>query len=216
MRAASNVSAKSAASAGSKGKAKAAPKKQKVASESDSDSSSESAKPAPKKAAKKAASSSDSDSGSDSSSAKPAKKAPAKKAASSDGSDSDSGSAKAEAPAATEAEATPAAADAGEHAGKTELFVQGLAFETSEYSLRAFFETHGELVKCKLLKGKAFIEYTEHAAALKARDATNEQELDGKQIWVEFSGQAAGGYNANSGNEEATTVFVGNLGFRTE
>ena len=77
------------------------------------------------------------------------------------------------------------------------------------------FEAHGELVKCKLLRGKAFIEYADHASAEKARAATNEQELDGKQIWVEYSGQAAGGYQPQGNPEEATTVFVGNLGFRT-
>ena len=84
--------------------------------------------------------------------------------------------------------------------GKTELFVQGLSFDTDESSLRSFFSPYGELVKCKLLmsqgrsKGKAFIEFADHASARKALEGTNEQELDGRSIWVEFSGQAAGGY----------------------
>jgi RNA recognition motif-containing protein len=78
------------------------------------------------------------------------------------------------------------------------------------------FEAYGELTKCKLLKGKAFIEYTDHASAAKAQQGTNEQMLDGKQIWVEFSGQAAGGYKPGGGDGgDATTLFVGNLGFRT-
>lgn len=73
-----------------------------------------------------------------------------------------------------------------EHNGKTELFVQGLSFNTDENGLRSFFSSYGELVKCKLImsqgqsKGKAFIEYSDHASARKALNATNEQELDGR------------------------------------
>jgi nucleolin len=67
-------------------------------------------------------------------------------------------------------------------------------------------------------KGKAFLEFEKHEEARKALQSTNEQELDGRTIWVEFSGQAAGGYKpqGEGGDETVTTVFVGNLGFRTE
>ena len=66
-------------------------------------------------------------------------------------------------------------------------------------------------------KAKAFVEFDTHENAWKALNATNEKVLDGFTIWVEFSGQAAGGYKpSGEGGEEATTVFVGNLGFRTE
>jgi len=71
------------------------------------------------------------------------------------------------------------------------------------------------LVKCKLLRGKAFVEYTDHESAKKALANTNEAELDGRALWVEFSGQAAGGYKPQGNPDEATTLFVGNLGFRT-
>ena len=106
-----------------------------------------------------------------------------------------------------------------EHDGKLELFAQGLSFDTTEESLRAMFEAYGTLTKVKLLngKGKAFIEFDNHASARKAQAGTNEQVLDGRTIWVEFSGQAAGGYKPQGENQEdVTTVFVGNLGFRTE
>lgn len=106
------------------------------------------------------------------------------------------------------------------------MFVQGLSFDTDENGLRNFFGTYGELTKCKLLmaqgrsKGKAFVEFSDHASARKALNGTNQQTLDGRTIWVEFSGQAAGGYQpqagANGAAGEANTVFVGNLGFRTE
>lgn len=45
-------------------------------------------------------------------------------------------------------------------------------------------------MKCKFFnqKGKAFIEFSEHAAARKALKALNETSIDGKQIWIEFSG----------------------------
>jgi len=46
--------------------------------------------------------------------------------------------------------------------------------------LREFFEPHGELTKCKLMRGKAFIEYLDHETAKKALAATNEQFLDNR------------------------------------
>ena len=86
--------------------------------------------------------------------------------------------------------------------------------------MRAFYEPYGTLTKVKLLynKGKAFVEFETHDSARKALQSTNEQELDGRTIWVEFSGQAAGGYRPQGDGADAniTTVFVGNLGFRTE
>ena len=195
---------------------KAAAKKD---SSSDSDSSSD-AKPVKKTASKAAAkkvSSSDSDSDSDSD-AKPKKatKAAAKKDSSSD-SDSEEKPAKAEEKAASDNEEEVK----DEHDGKLELFVQGLSFDTTEDGLREHFGAYGELTKCKLLfgggvsKGKAFIEFTDHKTARKALNGTNQKDLDGRTIWVEFSGQAAGGYKPQ-GDGEVNTVFVGNLGFRTE
>jgi RNA recognition motif-containing protein len=44
--------------------------------------------------------------------------------------------------------------------GKTELFIAGLSFDTTQSSLQSFFEQYGSLSKCKLLKGKAFVEYS--------------------------------------------------------
>jgi RNA recognition motif-containing protein len=38
------------------------------------------------------------------------------------------------------------------------------------------------------MRGKAFIEYDSPAAAKKALAATNESQLDGRQIFVEYSG----------------------------
>lgn len=67
-------------------------------------------------------------------------------------------------------------------------------------------------------KGKAFVEYLDHATAKKALEGTNEQELDGRTLHVDFSGGAPGGGAARggAGNGEVTTLFVGNMSFRTE
>jgi nucleolin len=97
--------------------------------------------------------------------------------------------------------------------------VTGLSFDTTEDTIKQFFGEHGELVKVKLImsggrsKGKAFVEFADHATARAALNATNDQNLDGRTIYVEFSGQAAGG-TRNDG--EVNTVFVGNLSFRCD
>lgn len=111
------------------------------------------------------------------------------------------------------------AAVSDEHDGKTELFVQGMDYNTDEASLNEFFGKYGELTKCKILfnKGKAFIEFADHATARKAQKENQQgKELDGKSISVEFTNQAPGGQKSPAASGEATTIFVGNLGFRTE
>lgn len=59
------------------------------------------------------------------------------------------------------------------------------------------------------------MEYETHEEATAALNGTSEQTLDGQQIWVEFSGQAAGGYKPSQGGDGVTTLFVGNLAFQT-
>ena len=128
---------------------------------------------------------SDSDS-SDNSSESSDKKAPAKKpaakkaASSSDESDDSEASDK-------KSESEEFVQDAGskkneeeKEEGSLELFVQGVSFDTDEYTLRAHFEPYGTLTKCKLMRGKAFIEYETAAIAKKALAATNESTLDGR------------------------------------
>jgi len=200
---------------------KAAPKKDaKMSSDSDDSDSSEEEKPA-KKAAKKAESSDDSSKSSDSDE----EPKPRSRKASAVSAKSDKKKSKKDSSSDDEevvAEDNGADADVGacpdEHKDKTELFVQSLCFDTTEDGLSAFFAPYGEIVKCKVMRGKAkaFVEFSKHEEAWKALNATNEKVLDGFTIWVEFSGQAAGGYKPGGDAGEATTVFVGNLGFRTE
>lgn len=69
-----------------------------------------------------------------------------------------------------------------ENAGKTELFVQGLSFDTVDEGLNAHFASYGTITKCKLMynKGKGFVEYETHDQARAALAATNETTLDGR------------------------------------
>lgn len=70
--------------------------------------------------------------------------------------------------------------------------------------------------------GIAFIEYSKPAEARKAIEAENQADLDGRNLKVNLSsekpaGRDFGGNNRGSGGDsgESTTLFVGNLGFRT-
>lgn len=224
-RAGSNVSKDSKTSATkarktSVDKSVPAKKSKKDSSSSDDSDSSSDAKPAAKKAAAKKDSSSDSDSD---------KKDTKKKSDSSSGDDSDSSSSSGsdekasngatapETKVEEKKEAAPINKD-DPNFGKVELFVQGCSFDSDENSLRASFEPHGTLTKVKVLygKGKAFIEYESHEQAAAALAALNETEIDGRQVWIEFSGNPAGGYTPGPSSGEATTIFCGNLSFKSD
>ena len=51
------------------------------------------------------------------------------------------------------------------------------------------FEEYGEITKFKLLRGKAFIGYFDPGTAKEALEGTNESELDGRTIYVEYAGK---------------------------
>ena len=69
--------------------------------------------------------------------------------------------------------------------------------------------------------GIAFIEFATPAEAKKAIDLENGAEFDGRNLKVNFSGDKPApreyGGQSNGGGDggEATTLFCGNLGFRT-
>lgn len=208
--------------------AKKAPAKKQESSDSDSDSDSdESVKKPAKKAPAKKQESSDSDSDSDESE-KPVKKVAAKKKA--DSSDSDSDSEKSQLKSDNDdadmkddkkQDADDDEEAAGDDKGKTELFVRSLSFNVDENMLHQHFGKYGTLTKVKLImaggrsKGIAFVEYSEHKQAYKALKAENGNALDGREMWVEFSGNAANKGQSNADGSEPNTLFVGNLGFRT-
>ena len=174
MSAASNGSKKNGNKARKSSESKVVPqKKSKVedSSSSGSDSDSEESVKLVKKSAKKARkqSSSSSDSGSDSSEAsapkKGAKKAKKAESSSSSGSDSDESekpskktsrkASKVEADSDSEAKkdsanVEEAKTETDEHAGKLELFVQGMSFDTTEETLRSVYEPSVNLLNASI------------------------------------------------------------------
>lgn len=75
------------------------------------------------------------------------------------------------------------------------LFIGSLAYATNDDSLKAFFETVGEVSSAKVVtdretgrsKGFGFVEYTDEANNQKAIDALNGKELDGRAINVNLA-----------------------------
>jgi RNA recognition motif-containing protein len=72
------------------------------------------------------------------------------------------------------------------------LFVGSLSWDTTEESLKSFFEQVGEVVEAKIIfdrntnrsKGFGFVTMANPEDAQKAIEELNEKELDGRQIKV--------------------------------
>ena len=64
-------------------------------------------------------------------------------------------------------------------------------------------------------KGLAFIEFEKAKEAAKALASENGNDLEGREIRVDYSGQSKGPPKFDGSAPESGTVFVGNLGFRT-
>jgi RNA recognition motif-containing protein len=72
------------------------------------------------------------------------------------------------------------------------LFIGGLAFATTDDSLKEFFEQIGEVASAKVAtdrdtgrsRGFGFVEFVDEANNQKAIDALNGKELDGRTINV--------------------------------
>lgn len=115
--------------------------------------------------------------------------------------------------------------DNGDEASK-EIFVGNLSFQTDEDAVRNRFKKYGTIVNLKVPsfqgrpKGIAFIEFSKAAEAKKAIDAENGNDFDGRNLKVNLSGDKPAGRDfggaSNGGSSgESSTLFVGNLGFRT-
>lgn len=86
------------------------------------------------------------------------------------------------------------------------LFVTGLSFYTSEKTLRAAFESYGELVGVKIImdkiskrsKGYGFVEYTTEEAAIAALNQMNGKIINGWMITVEVAKNNPPKYNQRS------------------
>jgi RNA recognition motif-containing protein len=120
----------------------------------------------------------------------------------------------------------------GEDKYKKELFVGNLAFATTEHSIRGALGKFGKITSIKLPQGPdgrpvgfAFVEFATQAYAKNACDSMNGQDLEGRELRINFSngfqngrcndgGRLASAFgSASSVFGEADTVFVGNLGF---
>jgi RNA recognition motif-containing protein len=75
------------------------------------------------------------------------------------------------------------------------LFIGSLAYATNDDSLKAFFETIGEVASARVItdrdsgrsKGFGFVEYVDEANNQKAVDQLNGQDLDGRAINVSLA-----------------------------
>jgi RNA recognition motif-containing protein len=75
------------------------------------------------------------------------------------------------------------------------LFIGSLAYATTDDSLKAFFETIGEVVSARVVtdrdsgrsKGFGFVEFADEANNQKAVDDLNGKELDGRAINVNLA-----------------------------
>lgn len=75
------------------------------------------------------------------------------------------------------------------------LFIGSLAYATNDDSLKAFFETIGEVTSARVVtdretgrsKGFGFVEYADEANNQKAIDELNGKELDGRAINVNLA-----------------------------
>lgn len=208
---------------------KAAPKKKQDSDDESSD--------VPKKAApvKKAAAKKD-DSDSDSDKPKPKGKKPVAK-----GSDSDSEEEVKRPTTRKSSNSKQAQNNDEDEDGHKELFIKNLSWNSTEDSVREAFGELGTVVNVKLLtdkftgkpKGIGFVEFEKRSDAKKALEGV---ELDGRSVQCSWSNEkkentgfgapqgGRGGFGGdrsfsrpqNSGSSgEGTTIFVGNLGFKT-
>lgn len=219
------------------------PKKVESSSDSsDSDSESEKVvKKQPKKQPKKVESSSESSSDSDSESEEVVKKTSRK--ASSKKSSRKASVKKVESDSESEEEIvkhTPKKVVQEENTSDCkELFLKNLSWNTDENVLTQHFSTYGEVVNVKVLydrntgkaRGLGFVEFSTRAEAQAALDAP--QNVDGRDLTMSFSDNkpqrpAGNGFGSNQGSAQRGafnkpnytgdrhTIFVGNLGFRTQ
>lgn len=79
---------------------------------------------------------------------------------------------------------------------KQNLFVGSLSYSSTEESLKAFFETIGEVDSARIItdkynnnrsKGFGFVEFVDEANNQKAVDQLNGKELDGRPINVSIA-----------------------------
>lgn len=123
----------------------------------------------------------------------------------------------------------------GQSSGCKELFLKNLPWKADEDTLKECFGKYGEVTNVKILKdrntgkprGIGFLEFSTAEEAQSAMDDAANIELEGRQLTINFSDnkdanrgpkQEGGQRDRNQGSQssgDGTTIFVGNLGFKT-
>ncbi|MBV71136.1 MAG: RNA-binding protein [Myxococcales bacterium] len=89
----------------------------------------------------------------------------------------------------------------------SKVFVGGLAWATTDDSLRTAFEGCGEVVEAKVItdresgrsRGFGFVTYTDEEGAQAAVDQLSNSELDGRTIRVDLAREQRGGGGGGGG-----------------
>ncbi len=109
----------------------------------------------------------------------------------------------------------------------TNIFVGNLAYQTTETELEAAFAAYGAVEKTSVVRdrdtgqprGFAFVEMTNQAEAMKAIEALNGQELNGRALNVNEARprlQERGGFGGGGGYRGGGGGFGGGGGRRRE
>jgi RNA recognition motif-containing protein len=78
---------------------------------------------------------------------------------------------------------------------KKKLFIGGLAWSTTDDSLKAAFDEFGEVTEARVItdretgrsRGFGFVSFTDPAHAQAAKDAMDNQPIDGRNVRVDFA-----------------------------
>jgi len=89
----------------------------------------------------------------------------------------------------------------------SKVFVGGLAWATSDETLRGHFESAGEVVEAKVIldretgrsRGFGFVTFSSDDAASAALESLNGSELDGRRIRVDHATERGGGRGGGGG-----------------
>jgi len=100
------------------------------------------------------------------------------------------------------------------------LFVGGLAWETTDDSLRDAFAVHGEIATAEVIvdrasgrsRGFGFVTFVNSDDADRAKDALNGQELDGREIRVDHASSRDGGGGGGGGGDRPRRGGFGDRG----
>jgi RNA recognition motif-containing protein len=78
---------------------------------------------------------------------------------------------------------------------KNKLFVGNVSWDTTDESLKTYFETIGAVEEAKIIydrqtqrsKGIAFVTFVEEADAAKAIEELNNKEFDGRELHIDYA-----------------------------